>query len=71
MISHQTTDPDSFFRPVVVRGKTVAAVSAVAPYHADALDFLVNTVERAIEMFGLKLRSTIQKPSAPEPVRIR
>lgn len=71
VISHQTTDPDSFFRPIVVRGKTVAAVSAVAPYHADALDFLVNTMERAIETFGLKLRSTIQRPSAPEPVRVR
>jgi hypothetical protein len=73
VISQQTTDPDSFFRPIVVRGKAVAAVSAVAPYHADALDFLVNTKDRALETFGLKLRSTIQKAPAPapEPARIR
>jgi len=71
VISHQTTDPDSFFRPIVVRGKTVAAVSAVAPYHGDALDFLANTMERAIETFGLKLRSAMQGTPAPEPVRIR
>jgi hypothetical protein len=67
VISQQTTDPDSFFMPIVVRGKAVAAVSALAPYHADALDFLVNTMERALETFGLKLRSTIQKAPAPAP----
>ena len=73
VISDQTTDPDSLFRPIVVRGKTVAAVSAIAPYNADAVDFLANTMERALETFGLKLRSTIQKAPAPapEPARIR
>jgi hypothetical protein len=72
VISPETTDPDSFFRPVVVRGKTVAAMSAVAPYHADALDFLVNMLERALETCGLKLRLTIQqKAPSPEAARIR
>jgi Rad3-related DNA helicase len=73
VISHQTTDPEAFFMPIVVRGKTVAAISAVAPYQAEALGFLVNIMERALETFGLKLRSTIQKAPAPapEPARIR
>ena len=50
----------------------VAALSAVAPYHADALDFLVNMLERALETLGLKLRLTMQqKAPASEPARIR
>jgi len=56
VVSQQTTDPESYFRPIVIRGKTVAAVSAIQPYRAEALDFLSTTLERAIEFFGLRLR---------------
>src|SRR5262245_49991072 len=35
LISHETTDPDSFFSPIIVRGKTVAAVCATSPYQAE------------------------------------
>jgi hypothetical protein len=57
IISQQTTDPESYFRSIHVRGKTVAAVSAVVPFKSDALDFLSGALERAIEMYGLRLRS--------------
>ena len=57
IISQQSADPESFFKPVVVRGKTVAAVCAHQPYRPEALEFLVAILERAIEMFGLKLRT--------------
>jgi hypothetical protein len=51
-------DPESYyFKAVVVRGKTVAAVSAAQPYRTEALDFLTATLERAIELFGLRLRN--------------
>jgi hypothetical protein len=62
IISQQTTDPDSYFRSVVVREKVVAAVCAVPPFKADALDFLTSSLERAIEVFGLRLRAPVPKP---------
>ena len=62
IISEETTDPESYFRTINVRGKTVAAVSAAPPFKAEALDFLGSSLERAIEVFGLKLR-------APSPLK--
>ena len=55
-------DPDSYFRTVVVRGKVVAAVSASAPCKMEVIDFLVSSVERAIEVFGLRLKAPLTKP---------
>jgi len=55
IISQQTTDPESFFKPMIVRGKTVAAVCALPPYRTDVLDFLAGAMQRAIEHIGLKL----------------
>ena len=60
IISEQTTDPESFFRVICVRGKTVAAVCAMRPYRADELHFITGTMERAIELFGLRLRASGQ-----------
>jgi hypothetical protein len=57
IISRETTDPESYFRPVTVRGKTVAAICAAPPFQAEALDFLAGSLERAIEAFALKLRT--------------
>src|SRR5215467_87601 len=62
IISQQTTDPESYFRTIVVRDKVVAAVCAMPPFKADALDFLTSSLERAIEVFGLKLRAPVPKP---------
>jgi hypothetical protein len=56
-ISRQATDPESYFKPIVVRGKTVAAVCALPPYRAEELEFLATTLERAIELFGFRLRN--------------
>lgn len=57
IISEETTDPESYFRTISVRGKTVAAVCASPPFKAEALDFLGSAMERAIELFGLRLRA--------------
>ena len=57
VISFDTNGNESYFKPVVIRGKTVAAVSAVPPFRAEALDFLTATLERAIELFGFRLRN--------------
>ena len=64
IISQQTTDPESYFRTIVVRDKAVAAVCAVPPFKPEALDFLTASLERAIEVFGLKLRAPVPKPTA-------
>jgi hypothetical protein len=70
IISQQTTDPEFYFRTIAVRDKTVAAVCAAQPCNAEALEFLAGTMERAIEIFGLKLRAPIPKPNAaPEPAQ--
>jgi len=57
IISKETTDPESFFKTITVRGKTVAAVCAAPPFKAETLDFLSASLERAIEVFGLRLRA--------------
>ncbi len=62
IVSEETTDPESYFRTINVRGKTVAAVSGSPPFKAEALDFMGSSMERAIEVFGLKLRASGAKP---------
>ena len=62
IISEETRDPESYFRTISVRGKTVAAVCAAPPFKAEALEFLGSSMERAIEVFGLKLRAPAPKP---------
>ena len=64
IISQQTTDPDSYFRAISIRGKTVAAVCAAPHFKAEALDFLVASLERAIEVFGVKLRTSVPKAAS-------
>jgi hypothetical protein len=66
IISQETTDPESYFRTIVVRGKTVAAVSAVPPFKPEALDFFGGSLERAIEIFGFKLKSPVPKTAMSE-----
>ena len=66
IISKQTTDPESYFKLITVRGKTVAAVVAAPPFKAGALDFVVASLERAIEVFGLKLKAPEAKPLVSE-----
>jgi hypothetical protein len=61
IISQQTTDPESYFRAVTVRGRTVAAVCAAPPFKPEVMEFLSSCLERAIEVFGLKLRTPVPK----------
>jgi hypothetical protein len=62
IISEETTDPESYFRTINVRDKTVAAVCAVPPFKGEVLDFLGSAMERAIEVYGLRLRAPLTKP---------
>ena len=70
LISAQNMDPESYFRPIVIRQKTVAALSALSPYQAEPLDFLASSMERAIVVFGMKLRAPVAKPAAAETARM-
>jgi len=62
IISEGSTDPESYFRTVVVRGKVVAAVCASPPCKMEIVDFLVSSVERVIEIFGLRLKTPLPNP---------
>jgi hypothetical protein len=64
LVSKDTIDPESFYKPVVVRDRTVAAVCAVQPYKAEPLEFLSACLGRSIEMFGMKLQTPAPKPAA-------
>jgi hypothetical protein len=66
LVSPDTIDPDLYFKPAVVREKMVAALCAVRPCKAESLDFLMSCFERAIESFGLKLRTRGPLPPPPE-----
>jgi len=57
LISQDTNDPDAYFKTIVVRERTVAAVSARQPFSAEPLNFLCGCLERAIEAFGLQLQN--------------
>ena len=61
IISQETTDPESYFRIITVRGKAVAAVCAAPSFKAEVLDFLTAALGRAIEGFGLRLRAPVPK----------
>ena len=61
IISQQTTDPESYFRTITVRGKTVAAVSAMPPFKPEALEFLSTSLERAVEVYALRLKTPVPK----------
>ncbi len=61
IISKQTTDPESYFRTLSVRGQTVGAICATPKFKAEALEFLAGSLERAIEVYGLKLRAPAPK----------
>jgi len=57
IVSKETTDPEFYFRTIAVRGKTVGAIYAAPSFKTDGLGFLADSLERAIEVFGLKLRA--------------
>ena len=71
IVSQETVDPEFYFRPVEVRGKTVAAVCALQPKRSAALDFLVEVMELAIEVFGMRLRTAASNGGAAEAAGIR
>jgi hypothetical protein len=64
LVSKETIDPEAYFRPIVVRERTVAAVCARQPLKSESLDFLSSALARAIESFGARLQSRPSKPVA-------
>jgi len=69
LISLDTIDPDLYFKPAVVRTKMVAAVCATRPCKSESLDFLMGSLERAIESFGMKLRTNGPGSETEKPQR--
>jgi hypothetical protein len=61
-ISQDTSDPDAYFKPIVVREKTVAAICARQPYSKAPLQFFSTCLERSIEAFGLRLQNRKTRP---------
>jgi hypothetical protein len=57
VVSPSTIDPEWFYAPVVVRDRTVAAVCAQVPFRPETLHFLVESLARTIEIFGMKLHT--------------
>ena len=64
VVSQNTSDPETYFKAVVVRDKTVAAVCARQPFHAESLDFLSGCLAHAIEAFGMRLQNRTPKALA-------
>lgn len=60
-------DPNVYFKSIVVRDKAVAAVRANLPADTGALDFLISCLERAIETFGMRIRTASPRPPVPQP----
>jgi len=65
IVSKDTTDPEFYFRNISIRGNTVGAICAAPTFKAGALDFLVASLEHAIEVFGLKVRAPVPRMAAP------
>ena len=70
IVPQGTIDPALYFREITVRDKPVAAVCAVQPCRIDGLEFLVACLARAIESFGMKLRSPVPKITQPAPAPV-
>lgn len=64
VVSKDTIDPEAYFKPIVVRERTIAAVCARQPVRSESLDFLSGALSRAIESFGVRLQSRAQQKSA-------
>lgn len=63
--SDATLDADTYFKTIVVRGKTLAAVCARRPYKSEPLDYLSGCLGRAVESFALKLSTPAPRPAVP------
>jgi hypothetical protein len=64
VVSKETIDPEAYFRPIVVRERTIAAVCARQPLKSESLDFLSGALSRAIEAFGGRIQTGTPKPVA-------
>jgi hypothetical protein len=65
VVSQSTIDPDAYFKPIVVRDRTVAAVCARPPFKAESLDFLSACLAHAVETFGMRLQNRNHSESTP------
>ena len=61
IISQDTRDPESYFRTLSIRGRAVGAICAPPPFKIQSLDVLATSLERAIEVFGIRLQGAAQR----------
>jgi hypothetical protein len=61
IISQDTRDPESYFRTLSIRGRAVGAICAPPPFKIQSLDALATSLERAIEVFGIRLQGVAQR----------
>jgi len=62
-VSEDEKDSSRYFKLISVRGKKVAVVCAAPPYKIETLEFLISSMEVALEIFGLRLRASNAKPA--------
>src|SRR5262249_9381374 len=61
IVSKDTADPEFYFRSISIRGNTVGAICAAPKFKTEALEFLIGSLEHAIEVFGLKVRAPVPR----------
>jgi len=57
-------DSEAYFKPIVVRDRTIAGVFGRHPLNSESLDFLCRALSQAIEAFGARLQNRAAKPVA-------
>jgi hypothetical protein len=67
MISGEIRDSETYFKSIVVRDKVVAAVCSRLPFDSTALDFMISCLERAIETFGMRMKTAAPHTPLPQP----
>jgi chromosome segregation ATPase len=65
VVSKNTCDPETYFRAIEVRDKTVVGICARPPFSAQQLNFLSSCLERAIEAFGARIQYRAAKAPSP------
>jgi hypothetical protein len=56
VVSKDTCDPETYFKAVDVRDRTVVGICARPPFSAQPLNFLSSCLGRAIETFGARIQ---------------
>jgi hypothetical protein len=66
-LSDGRQNSELYSKSIAVRERVVGAVVAKLPCDSVALDFLISCLERAIETFGMRMRTASPRPPVPQP----